>query len=569
MSEKFDLQYVVESTNELKEQIEKALTICEKSEIIEELNERLEDMKGEEVKMAFVGQYSAGKSTLIKALTGNKSIVIDSDIATDRVQFYEWGNQVILVDTPGLNTNENKTHDDLTMKAISEADLIVYCITSDLFHEVTRDDFKRLASKYKNKLFLVINKMNKESGGAYEELVTNYAESINKTLAPDYTLSEFHHFFVDAADYLTGINDDDEDYIEDSHFEGFKSELNRFVAAKRLTAKLLTPIDVIENIAEETLIEMENDDHIKEGHMIIEKMVRVVREKKKLFIRACTDEIQKASNKYIQKGNEISLKLGEKDYSFDDDDLQNFSEPIQENLCEKITSYFEQYAQDSENEVQKIIESEQATHFFNEDKKRLEYAIEGHDNKAGEYLSKANEAIGKAAVNAVPKVNSFLAKWANVVEGEKVTIWTVKGSDLHNVVLKVGKKFGHKFKPFEALKISKKIAEASKWLGPILTGAGTVIELVGMLVEKGSEKKVQKAKEGVKITFQGMAEENETFYNEQVNDAAKEFDSIEDMLNAELEKLTSEGNNNKAANQILTELKRDISKLKKNIEYAN
>lgn len=568
MSEIFNLQDVVEQTSGLEKKIGDALLKCDKPDILEQMNKQLERIKGEEIKMAFVGQYSAGKSTLIKALTGNKSIVIDSDIATDTVRTYPWGNQVLLVDTPGLNTNENKSHDEMTMNAISEADLIVYCITSDLFHEVTRDDFINMASKYKSKLFLVINKMNKESG-EFDELVNNYTESINKTLAPEYTLAEFHHFFVDASDYLTGIDNNDQDYIEDSNFAGFIEELNRFIAAKRLTAKLVTPIGIIESIVEETLIDLENDDHIREGRCLIEKMVRVVRDKKKLFIRACTDEIQKASNKYIQKGNEISLNLGEKDYSFTDDDLQNFSEPIQEKLCNSITSYFEQYAQDAESEVQKIIESEMATHFFNEDKKRLDHTIEWQNNTAGEYINKANEAVGKATVNAVPKVNSMLAKWANVTEGQKVTIWTVKGSDLHNVVLKVGKKFGHKFKPFEALKISKRIAEFSKWLGPILTGAGTILELVGMLVEKGAEKKVQNAKEGVKVTFQGMADENESFYNKQVNDAAKEFDEIEDLLNEELERLTDEGNNSKEANKMLIELKKSIFNLKRKIEYAS
>ena len=566
MKETFNLQDEIKQTEELGELLKEALIKCEKPDILEQMHEQLERIQGEEIKMVFVGQYSAGKSTLIKALTGNKSIAIDSDIATDTVRNYPWGNQVLLVDTPGLNTNENEMHDELTIKAIGEADLIVYCITSDLFHEVTRNDFLNLASKYRSKLFLVINKMNKESGD-YEELVYNYTESINKTFAPEYSLTEFHHFFVDAADYLTGLDKNDHDYIDDSHFEGFIEELNRFIAVKRLTAKLITPVDIIESIAEEALTELENDEHIRENRLLTEKIIKAVRANKKLFVKACADEIQKASNKYIQKGTEISLELGEKNISFHDDDLQNFSEPIQESLCNNITSYFEQYAQTAENEVQEILTSEMAMHFFNEDKKCLEHDIEYKNNSAEDYINKANEAIGKVTVNAVPKVNSMLAKWANATEGQKITIWTVKGSDLHNVVLKIGKKLGHKFKPFEALKVSKRIAELSKWVGPVLTGAGTLLELVGMIVEYGADKKVQKVKEGIKATFQGMADENETYYNEQVNEAAKEFDEIEDMLNAELDRLANERKNNKEVNQILMDLKKKAFDLKRKIEY--
>ena len=93
------------------------------------------------ISVAFVGQYSAGKSTIIKGLTGNYNIKIDSDIATSKVESYNFGN-ISLIDTPGLNTNEHKEHDEATRNIITKADLLVYCITSDLFREVTKNDFK-------------------------------------------------------------------------------------------------------------------------------------------------------------------------------------------------------------------------------------------------------------------------------------------------------------------------------------------------------------------------------------------------------------------------------------------
>ena len=64
-----------------------------------------------------------------------------------------------------------------------------------------------------------------------------------------------------------------------------------------------------------------------------------------------------------------------------------------------------------------------------------------------------------------------------------------------------------------------------------------------------------------------MADENETYYNEQVNEAAKEFDEIEDMLNAELDRLANERKNNKEVNQILMDLKKKAFDLKRKIEY--
>ena len=62
--------------------------------------------------IAFIGQYSAGKSTIISALTGRRDIHIDADTATDKITAYAW-NGVKLIDTPGLFTDRGD-HDEIT-----------------------------------------------------------------------------------------------------------------------------------------------------------------------------------------------------------------------------------------------------------------------------------------------------------------------------------------------------------------------------------------------------------------------------------------------------------------------
>ena len=51
--------------------------------------------------LAFSGQFSAGKSTIISALTGETDIRISADVATDEVKAYRWRN-IELWDSPGL-----------------------------------------------------------------------------------------------------------------------------------------------------------------------------------------------------------------------------------------------------------------------------------------------------------------------------------------------------------------------------------------------------------------------------------------------------------------------------------
>ncbi len=63
--------------------------------------------------IALIGQYNAGKSTLIKALTGDPSVRISAEICTDRITEYLW-KEVLLIDTPGIYAGRTD-HDQITL----------------------------------------------------------------------------------------------------------------------------------------------------------------------------------------------------------------------------------------------------------------------------------------------------------------------------------------------------------------------------------------------------------------------------------------------------------------------
>ncbi|MDP5337509.1 MAG: GTPase domain-containing protein, partial [Nodularia sp. (in: cyanobacteria)] len=46
--------------------------------------------------IACIGQYNAGKSTLIKALTGDAKVKISAEICTDKVTEYAWQDVLLL-----------------------------------------------------------------------------------------------------------------------------------------------------------------------------------------------------------------------------------------------------------------------------------------------------------------------------------------------------------------------------------------------------------------------------------------------------------------------------------------
>lgn len=569
MGTKFEIGSFAERTKKYFDDLSKLYRDFDKLETAKDLDDKYKEVTSKDkICLTFVGQYSAGKSTIIKALTGDGSIVIDSDIATSSVKNYNWGS-VVLVDTPGLNTNENVTHDEMTLEAIGKADLLIYCITSDLFRDVTKADFKKLASEYKSKLFLVVNKMSKETG-EYDTLVENYSDTINKTIAPEYNLVDFYHFFVDAADYIEGMEDNDPDFIEDSHFEGFIEKLNSFIRFKGLSGKALTPVSLLIQSVDDTLIEIEDDEHNRDAKKLIQRTCNVVEEKKKNFIRVSRDEVQKLAHKFIEKGDEVAAHFGEKSFKFTDDDLQAFADPLQEKLSQSITEFFEKYANETDEEIQRVLSSELAIHYFQEEKLKLELDKNLKGKGTGtEVFGKIQESLGEAAAKSVPKVSSFMEKFSNVAAGEKASIWTVRGSDLHKTVKNVGKKLGHKFKPFEALKISKKIADISKWLGPVLTGVGTFVEVLGVIAERSAERKLEKAKVDTKSLFIGMSEETEQHYTKQIENAASEFDNIKIELQEQMRRIDENSKTNIDFRTKLSALKSELYKLQHDIEYTS
>jgi GTP-binding protein EngB required for normal cell division len=195
------------------------------------------------IRVAFIGQYNAGKSTMISALTGRRDIRIDSDIATDTTSIYDW-NGIQIIDTPGLFT-DRKDHDEITYEAIDKADLLVFSLTYMLFDSVTAKNFKHLAYEkgYRWKMMIVVNKMSDEAGEE-EQKIANYRQSLATAIAP-YDLNEFSLSFVDAKDYCEGIDEEDDFLVEISRFPTFTDALNNFVERRSSLTKFDTPVRIV------------------------------------------------------------------------------------------------------------------------------------------------------------------------------------------------------------------------------------------------------------------------------------------------------------------------------------
>ncbi len=121
----------------------------------DKIRNAMENVAGQKLKVALVGGFSEGKTSIAAAWIDrlDKSMKIDHQESSDEVKIYHIDDEIELVDTPGLFGFKVKTHDsgkterykDITKKYISEAHLILYALNpSNPIKESHKDDLNWL-----------------------------------------------------------------------------------------------------------------------------------------------------------------------------------------------------------------------------------------------------------------------------------------------------------------------------------------------------------------------------------------------------------------------------------------
>lgn len=121
----------------------------------DKIHNAMENVAGQKLKVALVGGFSCGKTSIAAAWIERleENMKIDHQESSDEVKIYHIDDEIELVDTPGLFGFKVKTHDsgkierykDITKKYISEAHLILYVLNpSNPIKESHKDDLNWL-----------------------------------------------------------------------------------------------------------------------------------------------------------------------------------------------------------------------------------------------------------------------------------------------------------------------------------------------------------------------------------------------------------------------------------------
>lgn len=180
----------------------------------------------EKIYIVVAGDWSTGKSTLIKALTDDESIGVDTDIKTDRPNIYEY-NGVCIVDTPGLNSGNNE-HTRLAENEIHTADRVIYCITAQqLFSQINiKKEFVAIVNRFnsEDKVILAVTKFGLEATDNENpmETLSRITSGIDSVLEENGIMGDqYDCCILSAKRYIDGIKSKNDELIEASHFREF------------------------------------------------------------------------------------------------------------------------------------------------------------------------------------------------------------------------------------------------------------------------------------------------------------------------------------------------------------
>ncbi|MGK7936359.1 MAG: GTPase [Xenococcaceae cyanobacterium] len=465
--------------------------------------------------VAFVGQYSAGKSTIISALTGRRDIKIDADIATDRTSSYDW-NGIKIIDTPGLFT-DRQDHDDITYEAINKADLLVFCLTYMLFDSITVENFKKLAYEqgYRWKMMLVINKMSDEAGEEAEK-IANYRHSLTEALKP-YSLDELPVCFIDAKDYCDGVDEEDDFLCEISRIDTFTQELNNFVDRRGSLAKFDTPVRMALNAINEaqTIFTRNSGEDATYFEILNQLSRRITKERSRIKTKIQTIAL-KLSSAVAQEGVNLANCVGQvsskTEWEYKQKEVDLNVQKYYEKAGQEMQAVVNTAIEDIRQEVEEVFKGNLAQAFIAYVEKKLDASV-GNIDKGIDIevlrtqFSKLKTIAEYGGVN-ITKIASrgFLNTASKTGFLRSID---VAGSGLHQTVLNVGKFVGFKFKPWQAVGVAKNIANFAKFVGPVLAIAALGMDIAEIAQERKREKQMSDLRRDITSQFQSMAKDLE------------------------------------------------------------
>ena len=500
----------------------------------------LNSKDNEVIRLVFAGQYSAGKSSILRMLTGRNDIAVGAGITTQKAHTYKW-NGLEVVDTPGIHTQLRPDHDEISYEAIAFADMLVFVVTNELFDSHLAEHFRKLAiDKDKaGEMILVVNKMERTSEGNTIGQQNIIREDLRKVLEP-YTPEQLNLCFLDAESYLESVEEREidpevaDELFERSGYADFVETLNHFVSKKSIPSKLTTELYLLEEQlqkavhtleprASDTDIDALEENFMQQRHVLIDARIRLQQEVKDIYISAAA----KIRNIGLDSAN--LLKEGCKKDEVEQELEKSFRQA--DDICERCQQDAVQVINDRLTELHQAIDGIENSDFTQELKIRLSGKFNGLPDNLKKILGGVGpgfQKVGQAVIRNAYKPGAL--------GGLKLADFS--GGNVHEIVLKAGHAVGHKFKPWQAVKLAKGIAIGGQVLNVLGVGIDAFMQIKADQDDDKIRENLKNNRQNIRSQFNTEANELEdygrSFIRDNVTHALERFiqeldDNIRDI----------------------------------------
>lgn len=392
--------------------------------------------------------------------------------------------------------------------------MLVFVITNELFDSYLAEHFRKLAIERDKagEMILIVNKMQRTSEGNTKAQQDIIRKDLKNVIEP-YTPEQLNLCFLDAESYLESLKEKENDpelaefLFNISGYNVFIEKLDSFIKEKTLTSKLTTKLYQLEEQLQNTLQKIEtksDDDDInaleenfrQQRHILFESKFRLQQEIKYIF----TEYSDKIRNYGLEAADLIFEGCKKEEVEIE---LENYIKKV-ENICDECQNVVSKRLEERFFEIDKDIENLENSEFSNNLKINLEGKFEGLPENIKQVLNNIGigfKDVGKHAMN-----NAFKA---GTQGGLKLTNFS--GSNIHNIVIKIGHNLGYKFKPWEAIKFTKGFAMGAQVLSILGVGLSVFMQIKSDEDEEKIRKDLRKNRQNIRSQFNSNANGLDSF----------------------------------------------------------
>ena len=438
------------------------------------------------ISLVFAGQYSAGKSSLIRALTGRDDIVTGSGITTDRVHHYEW-HGITITDTPGIHTSIRPDHDATSYAAISQADLLVFVITNELFDSHIAENYRRLTIDHERvyESILVVNKMNRHRLGNTPESRAIVTEALRPALQP-FTPEQLRVTFTDAASALQAEEEDGQALVAFLRNEGNISQLAENLDAlardQGLNSRQTTALYQATQVLAQAIAEESTDDPTGDAlNLVYNQNAKAITQAITTVRQETGVQILDAKRAIINAGHDLADSVHEDSSQEDIEDSAQNAERLVQATVEEL-----------DRNIYGVITRELPELAASMARMQTENL---HQDGSGRIAQEATASGRAARLDIIRAITAQLADTAGRLARNSTAATSgarglaqFSGSTAHSTILTLGRTFGHSFRPWEAVKFARAVGRAS-----VILTVGTVALDLFLTVKEEQDRRRKEA----------------------------------------------------------------------------